>query len=97
METKLYVGNLSYNLTKEELQDAFSQHGIVTDVHIVTDKVTGKPRGFAFVTMDSKEAAAAAIQAFNGSQWEGRAMTVNEARPREERPAYSGGRNSRRF
>src|SRR5262245_56456424 len=98
METKLYVGNLSFSITKEDLQDAFSAHGIVTDVHVVTDKVSGRPRGFAFVTMDSKEAAEAAIQALNGSQWEGRALTVNEARPREERPAYSGGgRGGRRY
>ena len=97
METKLYVGNLSYSITKEDLNDAFSPHGIVTDVHVVTDKVSGRPRGFAFVTMDSKEGAEAAIQALNGSQWEGRALTVNEARPRESRPAYAGSRNSRRF
>jgi cold-inducible RNA-binding protein len=97
METKLYVGNLSYNVTKDDLQDAFAQHGTVQDVHVVTDRMTGKARGFAFVTMETKESAEAAIQALNGADWNGRAMTVNEARPREERPAYSGGRNSRRF
>jgi RNA recognition motif-containing protein len=92
METKLYVGNLSFDVTKEDLQDAFAPHGTVQDVHVVTDKMSGKARGFAFVTMESKESAEAAIQALNGSSWHGRAMTVNEARPREERPAYSGGR-----
>ena len=91
METKLYVGNLSYDVTKNDLQDVFAQHGPVQDIHVVTDKVTGKARGFAFVTMESKENAEAAIQALNGSDWNGRAMTVNEARPREERPAFGGG------
>ena len=102
METKLYVGNLSYDVTKTDLEDVFAQHGPVAEVHVVTDKITGKARGFAFVTMQTKENAEAAIQALNGSDWNGRAMTVNEARPREARPAYSGGgggggRNSRRF
>ena len=97
METKLYVGNLSYDVTKTDLQDVFAPHGPVQDVHVVTDKITGKARGFAFVTMGTKESAEAAIQALNGSDWNGRAMTVNEARPREERPAHSGGRNSRRY
>ena len=97
METKLYVGNLSYEVTKNDLEDAFGQHGRVQDVHVVTDKITGKARGFAFVTMETKENAEAAIQALNGSDWHGRALTVNEARPREARPAYSGGRDSRRY
>src|SRR5687767_11131399 len=97
METKLYVGNLSYDVTKEDLQDAFAQHGLVQEVHVVTDKITGKPRGFAFVTMETKESAEAAIQALNGADWNGRALTVNEARPREARPAYAGGRSARRY
>ena len=100
METKLYVGNLSYDVTKNDLQDVFAQHGPVQDIHVVTDKVTGKARGFAFVTMETKESAEAAIQALNGSDWNGRAMTVNEARPREERPAFGGGgggRGARRY
>ena len=97
METKLYVGNLSYDITKTDLQDAFSPHGRVEDVHVVTDRVTGKGRGFAFVTMESKESAQAAITALNGADWQGRAMTVNEARPKEARPAFSGGRENRRF
>jgi RNA recognition motif-containing protein len=97
METKLYVGNLSYSVTENDLQDAFSQHGAVQEVHLVMDKATGKPRGFAFVTMQSKENAEAAIQALNGTDWHGRALTVNEARPREAKPAFAGGRNSRRY
>jgi len=91
METKLYVGNLSYDVTKEDLQDAFATHGTVQDVHVVTDKITGKARGFAFVTMETKESAEAAIQALNGVDWHGRALTVNEARAREARPAFGGG------
>ena len=98
METKLYVGNLSYDVTKTDLQNAFASHGQVQDVHVVTDRITGKGRGFAFVTMETKESAEAAIQALNGADWNGRAMTVNEARPREERPAHSGGgRGGRRY
>ena len=96
METKLYVGNLSYDVTKTDLEGAFGPHGRIEDVHVVTDRVTGKGRGFAFVTMESKETAEAAIQALNGADWNGRAITVNEARPRESRPAYAGARNSRR-
>ena len=91
METKLYVGNLSFDVTENDLQDVFAQHGTVTDVNLIVDKISRRPRGFAFVTMDSKEGAQAAISALHGSQWHGRNMTVNEARPREERPAYSGG------
>jgi cold-inducible RNA-binding protein len=91
MNTKLYVGNLSFKITENDLQDLFSQHGPVTEVNLVLDKFSGRPRGFAFVSMASKEGADAAVQALNGADWEGRALTVNEARPREERPAYSGG------
>jgi cold-inducible RNA-binding protein len=91
MNTKLYVGNLSYNITENDLQDAFSKHGPVTEANLVVDKMSGRPRGFAFVTMATKEGADAAIKALNGAEWEGRALTVNEARPREERPAYAGG------
>ena len=97
METKLYVGNLSYDVTENDLQDAFSQHGTVSEAKVIMDKVTGKPRGFAFVTMDTKESAEAAIKALNGSDWHGRALTVNEAREREARPADSGGRGPRRY
>ena len=91
MNTKLYVGNLSYNVTENDLQDLFAQHGPVTEVNLMLDKMSGRPRGFAFVTMATKEGADAAVQALNGREWEGRALTVNEARPREDRPSYGGG------
>jgi RNA recognition motif-containing protein len=91
MSTKLYVGNLSFNVTENDLQDLFSQHGPVAEVNLIMDRVTRKPRGFAFVTMSTPEGAQAATQALNGKQYEGRALTVNEARPREDRPSYSGG------
>lgn len=89
MNTKLYVGNLSYDATENSLKELFGPHGAVTEVNLVMDKVTGKPRGFAFVTLASKEEADAAVQALHGQQWEGRNLTVNEARPREERPDSS--------
>src|ERR1022692_2002184 len=91
MNTKLFVGNLSFNTTQNQLQDLFAAHGAVIEVDLIMDKFSGRPRGFGFVTMESKEAAEAAIQALNGKQIDGRAMTVNEARPREERPPRSGG------
>ena len=91
MSTKLYVGNLSYNTTENDLQDLFSQHGPVTGVDLIMDKFSGRPRGFAFVTMETKEGAEAAIAALNGKNLDGRDLTVNEARPREDRPARSGG------
>jgi cold-inducible RNA-binding protein len=91
MSTKLFVGNLSFNTTENQLQDLFSAHGSVTEVDLIMDKFTGRPRGFAFVTMESKEAAEAAIKAVHGQNVDGRALTVNEARPREERPPRSGG------
>ena len=91
MNTKLYVGNLSFDTTENDLQDAFAPHGTVTSVDLIMDKVSGRSRGFAFVTMDSKEGVQAAIQALNGAELGGRALTVNEARPREDRPVRSGG------
>ena len=91
MSTKLFVGNLSFNTTENDLQDAFAAHGTVTAVDLIMDKMSGRSRGFAFVTMDSKEAADAAVKAMNGAQVDGRALTVNEARPREERPRGGGG------
>src|SRR3954447_2449451 len=91
MSTKLFVGNLSFNATENQLQDLFAAYGPVTEVDMIMDKFSGKPRGFAFVTMETKEGADAAIQALNGKELDGRALTVNEARPREERPARSGG------
>jgi cold-inducible RNA-binding protein len=92
MGTKLYVGNLSFNTTENELQELFSQAGTVQEVTLMQDKFTGKSRGFAFITMSSEEDAQNAISKFNGQTVEGRALTVNEARPREPRPPGGGGR-----
>ncbi|PYK56699.1 MAG: RNA-binding protein [Verrucomicrobia bacterium] len=92
MGTKLYVGNLSFNTTENELQELFSQAGTVQEVSLMQDKFTGKSRGFAFVTMSSEEDAQNAISKLNGQTVEGRALTVNEARPREPRPPGGGGR-----
>ena len=92
MGTKLYVGNLSFNTTENELQELFSQAGTVQEVSLMQDKFTGKSRGFAFVTMGSEEDAQSAISKFNGQTIEGRPLTVNEARPREARPPGGGGR-----
>jgi cold-inducible RNA-binding protein len=91
MSTKLYVGNLSYNTTENQLQDLFCQHGPVTSVDLIMDKFSGRPRGFAFVTMETKEAADAAVAALNGKNIDGRDLTVNEARPREENAPRGGG------
>src|SRR3982751_2481293 len=91
MSTKLFVGNLSFNATENQLQDLFAAHGTVNEVDVIMDKFSGRPRGFAFVTMETKEAADAAVQALNGKEIDGRALTVNEARPREERPRTGGG------
>src|SRR5213083_2309214 len=92
MGTKLYVGNLPFNTTENELQELFSQAGAVQEVMLMQDKFTGKSRGFAFVTMSSDQEAQNAISQFNGKTIEGRALTVNEARPRESRPPGGGGR-----
>src|SRR5262245_25295344 len=91
MSAKLFVGNLSFNATENQLQDLFAAHGNVIEVDMIMDKFSGRPRGFAFVTMENKEGADAAIQALNGKDFEGRALTVNEARPREDRPRGGGG------
>ncbi len=91
MGTKLFVGNLSFNTTQNQLQDAFSQHGVVVEVALMLDRETGRSRGFAFVTMDTVESAQAAIQAMSGAQLDGRSLTVNEAKPKEERPRSGGG------
>lgn len=92
MSTRLFVGNLSFNTTKDQLQDLFATHGNVLEADVVADKFTGRSRGFAFVTMETKEAADAAIKALNGKALDGRQLTVNEARPREERPGGGGRR-----
>ena len=85
---KLYVGNMSFNTTESTLESLFSNYGEVQEVAVITDRTTGRPRGFGFVTMED-EAAKAAIEALNGNEFEGRALTVNEAKPRENR---GGGR-----
>ena len=90
MNTKLFVGNLSFETTENDLQDMFAPHGTVIEVNLMMDRFSGRSRGFAFVTMESKEAADAATQALNGKNINGRALTVNEARPREERPRTFG-------
>lgn len=91
MNTKLYVGNLSFDTTENDLQDLFETAGPVSEVNLVMDRMTNRPRGFAFVTMATPEAAQSAIQAISGKSVGGRALTVNEARPREERSGGGGG------
>lgn len=90
MNNKLFVGNLSFNTTENALNDAFAAHGTVTETNLMMDRATQRPRGFGFVTMSTEEEAQKAIAAMNGAQLDGRAITVNIARPREERPG--GGR-----
>ena len=85
MSTKLYVGNLAFQTTSEELQSLFAQAGTVESASVVEDRMTGRSRGFAFVEMATKEEAAAAIDQFNGKEVGGRALKVNEAKPRENR------------
>jgi RNA recognition motif-containing protein len=88
---KLYVGNLSFNTTENDLEDLFAQYGTVSEVALMTDHATGRSRGFAFVTMGSAAEGTAAIEATNGKQVGGRNLTVNEARPREDRGPRGGG------
>ena len=90
MGSKLYVGGLPYSATESQLNDLFAQHGTVASARIITDKFTGQSRGFGFVEMSSQEEAQAAISAVNGTQMEGRTLTVNEAKPQE--PRSGGGR-----
>ena len=92
MGNKLYVGNLSYNIRDDDLQQAFAQFGTVTSAKVMMDRDTGRSKGFGFVEMGSDPEAQAAINAMNGQALDGRAIVVNEARPREERPGgYRGG------
>jgi RNA recognition motif-containing protein len=99
MSNKLFVGNLSFNTTENDLQDAFAAFGTVTETNLMMDRMTNRSRGFAFVTMASAEEAQKAIAGMNGKEMDGRALTVNVAKPREERPAgggrreFGGGRN----
>lgn len=104
--TKLFVGNLSFNTTENDLQDAFAAHGTVLETNLMVDRVSGRPRGFGFITMSTPEEAQSAISAMNGASVDGRSITVNEARPREERSGggfgggrreYSGGRPTNRY
>jgi cold-inducible RNA-binding protein len=104
MSNKLFVGNLSFNTTENELQDAFAAHGTVTEANLMMDRSTGRPRGFGFVTMSTTEEAQKAVEAMNGKSIDGRALTVNIARPREERSGgggdrreYSGGGRQNRY
>ncbi len=92
MGKKLYVGNLSYQVDSSELEQLFSQHGTVESAQIINDRETGRSKGFGFVEMSSDSEAQAAIAALNGQEHGGRALTVNEAKPREERSGGGGGR-----
>ncbi len=91
MGTKLFVGNLSFDVTENDLQDLFAQAGSVTSVNLMQDRATGRPRGFGFVEMASEADTTKAISMFNGKDFKGRPLTVNEARPREERGGGGGG------
>ena len=97
MGSKLYVGNLNYDTTASELEQLCSPHGTVQSAQVISDRETGRSKGFGFVQMGSDSEAQAAIAALNGQQVNGRALTVNEAKPREERPqrSFGGGRNKR--
>jgi len=90
-ESRLFVGNLAYQTMDNDLQDYFSQAGVVTSVNVMLDKFTGKSRGFAFVEMGSVDEANKAVEMFHGKEFQGRQLTVNIARPREDRPPRSGG------
>ncbi len=98
METKLYVGNLSYNTTEEELRQLFAEAGTVTEVALIKDRDSGASKGFAFVTMGSQDEANTAIQQLNGRSVDNRELRVSIARPREERPGggFGGGRGGNR-
>src|SRR5260370_9217644 len=93
MSTKLYVGNLAFQTTSDQLQTMFAQAGTVESVSLIEDRETGRSRGFGFVEMQTKEEGAAAIAQFNGKDLGGRALKVNEAKPREDRGGNGGGRN----
>jgi len=95
MGNKLYVGNLSYEATSSDLEQLFGQHGTVQSAQVIADRDTGRSKGFGFVEMGSEQEAQAAIAALNGKEHDGRALTVNEAKPREDRPRGGGGGGSR--
>ncbi len=96
MSNKLFVGNLSFNTTENDLNDAFAAFGTVTETNLMMDRETGRPRGFGFVTMSSADEAQKAIDGLNGKDFDGRALTVNVAKPREERTGGGGGGGGRR-
>jgi len=91
MNTKMYVGNLPFSASESELRQLFSPYGEVTDIHLPMDRESGRPRGFAFVSLDSTAAMNNAITGLNDKEWNGRTLAINEARPREERPMSGGG------
>jgi cold-inducible RNA-binding protein len=91
MNTKMYVGNLPFKASDVDIRELFSQFGVVTDVFLPIDRESGRPRGFAFVSMDTPEAMTAAIEGLNGKDFGGRNLAINEARPKEDRPAGGGG------
>lgn len=97
MSTRLYVGNLSFNGTADSVRAAFQEFGTVTDVHVVTDRETGRSRGFAFVTMSTAEQAQKAISEMNGAMLDGRSLRVNEAEERPNRGGGGGGGGGRSF
>ena len=96
MSTKLFVGNLSFNTTENDLHEAFAAFGTVVEANLMMDRMSGRSRGFAFVTMSTPEEAQKAIEGMNGAQLADRALTVNIARPKEERPRTGGDRGPRR-
>ncbi len=96
MSNQLYLGNLPTNITESDLRTMLTEHGPVDEIKVITDKFTGQGRGFAFATMNTQEGATAAISALNGKDCQGRAMTVSEARPREERSGGDRGRGGSR-
>jgi RNA recognition motif-containing protein len=97
MTKNLYVGNLSFDTTQDALQELFEAHGQVSSVNMITDRDTGRPRGFAFVEMMTDEGARAAIHALNGQDVDGRALKVSEAKPRAPRGGSGGHRDNRRY
>jgi cold-inducible RNA-binding protein len=97
MNKKLYVGGLSYTVTDSQLQQLFASHGTVESAKVVMDRETDRSRGFGFVEMSTQEEAEKAIASLNGTQHEGRSLTVNISKPREDRPARSGGGNRDRY
>jgi cold-inducible RNA-binding protein len=97
MISKLYVGNLAYSLTDDSLRQHFAEFGNVTSAKVMMDRDTGRSKGFAFVELDSPQAAQAAIRGLHGKTIDGRALVVNEARPREERPGGFGGGSRQRY